>query len=58
MSKPNVSQPIENERAKGNLSRVALFLGELRDGLTMVRGLVLQWGTIAKEYSSVCFFTP
>jgi hypothetical protein len=37
MSSPNASQPLVNERAKSNLSRVALFLGELRDGLTMVR---------------------
>ena len=29
-------RPIKAERAKKNLSRVALFLGELRDGLTMV----------------------
>lgn len=30
------SKPLKAERAKATLSRVALFLGELRDGLTMV----------------------
>lgn len=30
-------RPVKAERAKKTLSRVALFLGEQRDGLTMVR---------------------
>lgn len=30
------ARPVKSERAKKTLSRVALFLGELRDGLTMI----------------------
>jgi hypothetical protein len=52
MSSPNASQPIVNERAKSNLSRVALFLGELRDGLTMVRFYKHKKGLRREKYSS------
>mmetsp|Transcript_4487 Transcript_4487/g.6579 ORF Transcript_4487/g.6579 Transcript_4487/m.6579 type:complete len:531 (+) Transcript_4487:96-1688(+) len=31
-----IDRPVKAERAKKTLSRVALFLGELRDGLTMI----------------------
>ena len=35
-----IARPVKAERAKSMLSWVALFLGELRDGLTMVRSFV------------------
>ena len=34
-SNPNEARPMKVERAKKTLGGVALFLGELRDGLTM-----------------------
>ena len=39
-STPSTEKVVKADRAKRVLSRVALFLGELRDGLTMVSLLV------------------
>lgn len=53
---------LKNARAKGVLTRVALFLGELRDGLTMVcstRNLVFfPLKSCSTKFTPIMIFIP
>jgi len=55
----NVDRPVKAERAKKTLSRVALFLGELRDGLTMINmqnAFLISSKAYTEKQAGIMFF--
>lgn len=50
------SSPVKSERTKKTLSRVALFLGELRDGLTMVSSNCIKITCLDGLATLICLF--
>lgn len=55
----NVDRPVKSERATKTLSRVALFLGELRDGLTMLNmqsAFLITSKSYTEKQAGIMFF--